>query len=187
MAHFVFIGESLTDDSMYITMSSDNWGHLSDTEITYLLRVWHTHVTKTVIVHLRIRISHKCKPSQYQTLLSTAVYGTRRPTPYVIRMQPTYSRWPQILTDMIMWYRGLRFRDCILSVVRTVGAKELLQSSLFHFIVPQYSVRPALHYAHHHYSSLQLKHRNSHYTGWAISVPYTTITVFLKWNLVSNP
>ena len=94
------------------------------------------YMWQTVTVHLRIRRRHKCKPSQYQTLLSTVVYDTTRPTSYVICMQPTYSRWPQIRTGMIMWYRGRRFRDCILSVVRTVGAKVLLQSSLFHFIVP---------------------------------------------------
>jgi len=57
-------------------------------------------VTKTVTVHLRTRISHKCKPSQYQTLLSTVVYDTRRPTSYVKCMQPTCSRWPQIRTGM---------------------------------------------------------------------------------------
>jgi len=96
-----------------MSKSSNNWGHLSDTEITYLLRVGHIHVTKTVTVHLRIRIRYKCKPSQYRTLPSTVVYDTRRPTSYVICMQPTYSRWPQIRTGMVMWYRGRRFRDCL--------------------------------------------------------------------------
>ena len=93
------------------------------------------HTWPKVTVRLRTRIHHACKSWQYQTLLSTVVDYTRRLTSYVIRMQPTYSRWPRIGTGTIMWYRGHWFRNCIFSVVRTVGAKALMQLSLFHFIV----------------------------------------------------